>query len=75
MAIRRPIPTCSYCGKPIAKAIFKKTSKLFFGDRFERWEYKDCKCKGAEEARKKLKDSGLDQAIQKIIEKGKEKQN
>ena len=57
MAVYRPTPTCSYCGKAIAKAIYKDQSDLhismqLIGDTFIRWDYTQCKCKGAKKARK-----------------------
>ena len=60
MAVARPIPTCSYCGKSTAKGIYKDESLVphfmrLIGDTFIRWEHKECNCKGAKKARKELK--------------------
>jgi hypothetical protein len=57
MAIYRKQPTCPYCGKVIAKGVYKDQSHLPFmmrviGDTFLRWEYKKHNCK------KKPKDNG-----------------
>ena len=60
MAVARPIPSCQFCGKPIAKAICKSYKDVPFfmqpiGDSFIRWEFFDCKCKEAKKARKEHK--------------------
>ena len=72
MAVVRHKPTCSFCGKPIAKAIHKDYSGLPYmfrpiGDSFIGWEYKECNCKGAKAARKKIKESV--QEIAKLLAK------
>lgn len=58
MAVHRPVPTCSYCGKPTAIAVYQDQSDLpmsmrLIGDTFRFWNYKICKCKGAKAARKR----------------------
>jgi hypothetical protein len=62
MAVAREIPKCFFCGKPIAKGIYKDQSKIPFmfrtiGDSFIRWEFHECNCKGAKAARKKARES------------------
>lgn len=60
MAVFRPTPKCHYCGKSIAKGIYdqyKGVPKFMipYGDSFIKWEYKECKCKRARKALKKMK--------------------
>jgi hypothetical protein len=60
MAIARKVPTCSYCGKPTAKGIYKDESNIpkfmqTIGDTFIRWDYKQCNCKEAVKDRKEHK--------------------
>ena len=60
MAVARPIPTCSYCGKSTAEGIYKDESDVpsflrIIGDTFIMWEHKECNCKGAKKARKEAK--------------------
>lgn len=82
MAVARPVPKCQYCGKPIAKGIYKDESDVPFfmriiGDTFIRWDYKECNCKGARKARKEhkkwVKEHGID--LNKIIEDAKSKRS
>jgi len=88
MAVARPVPSCQFCGKPIAKAIHKSYKGVPFfmrpiGDSFIRWEFFECKCKEAKKARKEhekwKKEHGID--MSKIMEEikskrdGEEKQN
>ena len=46
MAVYRKTPTCSKCGEPSMKAIYKHRGKreMFIGDDFLRWELIKCKC-------------------------------
>lgn len=58
MAKYRPTPVCPYCGKPVAKAIYKDQSKIpqifrIIGDTFLRWEPIKHSCKGNREAENK----------------------
>lgn len=60
MAVYRPVPTCSYCGKETATGKYKDQSKTppmlrIIGDTFLGWDYKECNCKEAKKARKELK--------------------
>lgn len=60
MAVARPIPKCSYCGKSTAEGIYKDESNVpsflrIIGDTFIRWKHKECNCKGAKKARKEVK--------------------
>ena len=60
MAVARPTPSCSYCGKPTAKGIYKDESDVpafmrTFGDTFIKWKHKECNCKGAKKAPKEQK--------------------
>lgn len=59
MAVYRQVPVCAYCGKPIAKGIYKDQSHLpwhqqLIGDTFIRWEYIDHKCKEKCLARRRI---------------------
>lgn len=72
MAVYRKTPECSFCGKPIAKAIYKDQSDLpitmqLIGDTFIRWEYKKCKCKGAKKAIKERRKNAIKWDISKLI--------
>lgn len=76
MAVYRQTPTCNYCGKSIAKAIYRDQSHLptmlrVIGDTFIRWDYKKCKCKGAKKARKEMKKSAIKLDINKFLNKDK----
>lgn len=58
MAVQRITPTCAYCGKPTAEAVYDNQSDLpsvmrLIGDTFRFWKYKKCKCKQSKAARKK----------------------
>lgn len=60
MAIFRKAPTCPFCGKPIARAIYKEQKnvpihELFIGDTFEQWEYFNHFCEKMEQNLKKIK--------------------
>jgi len=71
MAVYRTTPTCKYCGKAIAKSIYRDQSDLpismqLIGDTFIRWGYTQCKCKGAKKARKKLKKLTIKLDINKL---------
>lgn len=49
MAVNRTPPTCLFCGKPIAKAIMKKSMTWkgpVYGDNFSHWKYFKHNCKG-----------------------------
>lgn len=50
MAVYRPTPKCSYCGKIIAKAVYSKSGTHFIGDTFIRWDYMKHSCKGKRKA-------------------------
>jgi len=57
MAVQRIIPTCFYCGKPIAEAVYENQSDLpsvmrRIGDTFRFWKYKKCNCSKSKAARK-----------------------
>jgi hypothetical protein len=78
MAIHRETPTCPFCGKPTAKAIYKDQSNVpwfmqMIGDTFIRWEEIKHSCKGMKqfekECKKAAKESGLDKLIQEIRKK------
>lgn len=54
MAVYREPPTCPFCGKVIAEAIYKDYSgysimQVPCGDSFERWKFKKHSCKEAKE--------------------------
>jgi len=71
MAVYRPTPICNYCGKAIAKAIYRDESDLpismqLIGDTFIRWDYTQCKCKGAKKSRKELKKLAIKLDINKL---------
>ena len=60
MAVHRDTPTCQFCEKPIAKAVYKDYSDLPqamkpYGDSFERWDYWDCSCDEAVKYRQQPK--------------------
>jgi len=44
MTIHRSEPTCPYCGKKIAKAVYNQNADNI-GDNFIRWEYISHKCR------------------------------
>jgi hypothetical protein len=45
MAIIKETPTCPFCRKEIAKAVYKETSnENFVGDTFIKWEYEEHSC-------------------------------
>jgi len=59
MAVYREAPKCPYCGKVIAKGIYKKENPFnpVYGDSFLRWEYKKHWCiKGVIAKRKQAKE-------------------
>lgn len=66
MAVYRETPKCPYCGKVIAKGIYKKQNPFnpVYGDSFLRWEYKKHNCKEGRKAKKemqqRIKDEGVD---------------
>lgn len=75
MAVARPTPTCPYCGKIIAKGVYKNQSGIPFmlrviGDTFLRWDYIKHTCKGKREADKKMK-AEIKKSIDEMKKKGK----
>lgn len=64
MVFRDP-PTCPFCGKVIANAIYN-TNPNFIGDSFSRWEYENHEdCPG-------LKKTVRDKRINELLNKNKE---
>jgi hypothetical protein len=62
MAVYRKTPACPYCGKIIAKAVYKNQSHIPFmfrviGDTFIRWDYIKHNCKGKRKADKEIEKS------------------
>lgn len=75
MAVFRPTPKCQYCGKPIAKGIYKSYKgvpnfMIPYGDSFIRWEYKECKCKGARKARKEMRKQAKKLNLGDLLKRG-----
>ena len=71
MAVYRPTPKCSFCGKLIAKAIYDDQSDLpmsmrLIGDTFIRWDYFEHSCKGKRKAMKDMPKINMKGIIGKI---------
>ena len=74
MAVYRPTPTCPYCGKIIAKGVYKNQSKIpsmlrVIGDTFIRWDYIEHTCEGKKKADKEMEDF-IDKQISDMKKKG-----
>ena len=59
MAILRQTPSCPFCEKPIATAVYRNQSDLpismqIIGDSFVRWDYIECGCEGSMKAKEEF---------------------
>jgi len=67
MAVQRNIPTCPFCGKKIAKAIYRKHlpwESPFYEDDFIEWKYIKHNCK---ERKKFIKDNKKDNEFKDLL--------
>ena len=78
--VYRETPRCSYCGKPVAKAIYNPpSSPTFIGDTFSHWKHWLCECEEAVAERERLQKEmkphveKLNKALKKSKKEEKEK--
>ena len=60
MAIFRPIPKCSFCGKSTVKGVYKSykgipSFLIPIGDSFLNWDSWECNCRGHRKWKKEMK--------------------
>ena len=68
MAVYRPTPKCAFCGKPIARAIYKDygnmpISMIPFGDSFIRWEFLEHNCPKSKEVEERKNNFKIEEIL------------